>query len=192
MSLYGAGNNCYLCGMKNLLVFCGSASGNQPEIHAEVRKLGELMAARSLRLVYGGGNVGLMGLVADTVLANGGQATGVQPHFLDIREVSHKGLTELILVDTMHQRKQLMHDMADAIVALPGGFGTMDEIFEMLTWRQLDLHEKPLAVLNVNGFYDALLAQLDKMMEVGFLHPDSYSKLQVATTAEEVLAVLGL
>jgi uncharacterized protein (TIGR00730 family) len=178
--------------MKNLLVFCGSASGNQPEIHAEVRKLGELMAAREVRLVFGGGNVGLMGLVADTVLANGGQATGVQPHFLDIREVSHKGLTELILVETMHQRKQLMHDMADAIVALPGGYGTLDEVFEMLTWRQLELHEMPIAVLNVNGFYDHILAQLDHMVAVGFLHPENRNKLQVATTADEVIALLGL
>ena len=161
----------------SLCVYCGSSAGKHPEYTEQARAFGTEMARRGIALVYGGGNVGLMGIVADAVLAGGGKATGVIPRQLVEREVAHKGLTELVVVDTMHQRKTRMFELSDAFVALPGGFGTMDEMFEMLTWRQLGLGDKPCAFLDVDGFYAPLVEMMDRMVAERFLHADQRNDL---------------
>jgi len=152
-----------------LCVYCGSSTGGHPDYAAQARALGAEMARRGIALVYGGGNVGLMGIVADAVLAGGGRVTGVIPRQLVEREVAHQGLTELVVVETMHQRKTRMFELSDAFVALPGGFGTMDEMFEMLTWAQLGLHRYPCAFLDVRGYYDGLRAMMDHMVAERFV-----------------------
>ena len=156
----------------SLCVYCGSASGNDPAHAAQARAFGAEMARRGIALVYGGGKVGLMGTVADAVLAGGGKVTGVIPRQLVALEVAHPGLSELLVVDTMHQRKTRMYELADAFVALPGGFGTMDEMFEMLTWAQLGLHRHPCGFLNLGGYYDHLRAMMDHMLDEGFVKPE--------------------
>jgi hypothetical protein len=178
--------------MKNILVFCGASMGNRPEGATAARTLGKLLAENNLRLIYGGGQIGIMGVLANTTLENGGSVTGVQPRFLDTREITHNGLTELIWVETMHERKQKMSDLADAIIALPGGFGTMDELFEMLTWKQLDLHARPVGLLNVGGYYNGLVQQMDTMMEWGLLSPENRALLVVAESPAELLAQLSV
>jgi len=156
---------------RQLCVFCGSKAGAK-EIYADAtRRFGEIMARRGLALVYGGGHIGLMGILADAVLAEGGEAIGVIPKSMMDAELAHTSLTQLHIVDTMHQRKAMMADQADGFVALPGGFGTMDELFEVLTWAQLRYHSKPVGLLNVTGFFDPLLAWLDRAVEDGFLKP---------------------
>jgi uncharacterized protein (TIGR00730 family) len=154
-----------------LCVYCGSSTGKHPEYTEQARAFGAEMARRGITLVYGGGKVGLMGTVADAVLANGGTAVGVIPRQLVEREVAHPQLTELVVVDTMHQRKTRMFELSDAFVALPGGFGTMDEMFEMLTWAQLGLHRYPCAFLNVRGYYDRLHDMVEHMANEGFITP---------------------
>lgn len=158
--------------MKTLCVYCGSNAGNDPAYAAQARALGARMADDGIALVYGGGNVGLMGIVADAVLAGGGEAIGVIPQQLVDWEVAHRGLSRLEVVDSMHARKARMFELADGFVALPGGFGTLDEMFEMLTWRQLGLGKKPCAFLDVAGFWDPLMAMLDRMVAARFLHPE--------------------
>ncbi len=158
--------------MKTLCVYCGSNAGNDPAYAAQARALGARMADDGIALVYGGGNVGLMGIVADAVLAGGGEVIGVSPQQLVDWEVAHRGLSRLEVVDSMHARKARMFDLADGFVALPGGFGTLDEMFEMLTWRQLGLGKKPCAFLDVAGFWDPLMAMLDRMVAARFLHPE--------------------
>jgi uncharacterized protein (TIGR00730 family) len=153
----------------SLCVYCGSSSGKHPEYAEQARAFGTEMARRGITLVYGGGNVGLMGVVADAVLAGGGQVIGVIPRQLVDREVAHAGLTELQVVDTMHQRKTRMFELSDAFVALPGGFGTLDEMFEMLTWAQLGLHSYPCAFLDVRGYYAPLRGMMDHMVGEGFV-----------------------
>jgi len=158
--------------MHTLCVYCGSNAGASP-VYAEAAKaLGTRLAEDGLRLVYGGGNVGLMGILANAVLDAGGEVTGVIPGQLVEWEVAHRGLTELIVVDSMHQRKQRMFELADGFIALPGGFGTLDEMFEMLTWRQLGLGDKPCAFFDVNGFWQPLMAMFDQMVAERFLHTD--------------------
>ena len=152
-----------------LCVYCGSSAGRHPEYTEQARAFGAEMARRGIALVYGGGKVGLMGTVADAVLAGGGKAIGVIPRQLVEREVAHQGLSELVVVDTMHQRKTRMYELSDAFVALPGGFGTMDEMFEMLTWAQLGLHRYPCAFLDVRGYYRDLRAMMDHMVAEGFV-----------------------
>jgi uncharacterized protein (TIGR00730 family) len=154
-----------------LCVYCGSSNGNHPDYAGQARAFGEEMAHRGIALVYGGGKVGLMGTVADAVLAAGGKVIGVIPRQLVEREVAHPGLTELVVVETMHQRKTRMYELSDAFVALPGGFGTMDEMFEMLTWAQLGLHRYPCAFLDVRGYYTGLRAMMDHMVAEGFVQP---------------------
>lgn len=157
--------------MKSICVYCGSNSGSDP-VYAEVaRALGKHIADEGMHLVYGAGNVGLMGIVADAALAAGGEVTGVIPHQLMEWEVGHRGLTRLEVVDSMHERKARMFELSDGFVALPGGFGTLDEMFEMLTWRQLGLGQKPCAFLDVAGFWSPLMAMLDRMVDQRFLHP---------------------
>jgi uncharacterized protein (TIGR00730 family) len=158
-------------GVKHVCVFCGSRTGDGPAYVEAARQLGQLLAARHLRLVFGGGHVGLMGVLADTVLQAGGEVVGVIPRALVDRELAHGGLTELHIVATMHERKARMADLSDGFLALPGGFGTADELFEILTWAQLGLHARPVGLLNVAGFFTPLLAWLDDVVATGFLRP---------------------
>ena len=157
--------------LRRICVFCGSNPGRRPEFAAAAREMGRVLVERGLGLVYGGGNVGLMGIVADTVLAGAGEVVGVIPEALMAREVGHAGLTELHVVRTMHERKAMMADRADAFVAMPGGFGTFEEFCEVLTWSQLGFHPKPCGLLNVAGYYDPLLALFDRAAEEGFIPP---------------------
>ena len=163
--------------MKNVCVYCGSNSGAKPIYTERAIALGTELAKRGLGLVYGGGNVGLMGVVADAVLAAGGEVIGVIPEQLVNWEVAHKGVTKLEVVGSMHERKARMFDLSDGFIALPGGFGTLDEMFEMLTWRQLGIGDKPCAFLDVDGFYEPLITMLDRMVSERFLHPDQREDL---------------
>ena len=158
--------------MRSVCVYCGSNAGARPAYAQKAVQLGERLAREGLAVVYGGGNVGLMGIVADAALAAGGEVIGVIPEQLVGWEVAHAGLTRLEVVANMHERKARMFDLSDAFIALPGGFGTLDEMFEMLTWRQLGLGDKPCAFLDVDGFYAPLIAMMDRMVEERFLHVD--------------------
>ena len=158
--------------MKSICVYCGSNKGNNPIYSTQARLLGERLAADGIALVYGGGNVGLMGIVADAVLAGGGEVIGVIPQQLVDWEVAHRGVSRLEVVDSMHTRKARMFELSDGFVALPGGFGTLDEMFEMLTWRQLGLGKKPCAFLDVAGFWQPLMTMLDTMVRERFLHAE--------------------
>ena len=157
--------------MKAISVFCGSNFDGNPLLLKAVNDLADVMVQKDISLVFGGGRVGVMGLIADAVLTRGGKAIGVIPQFLMDKEVGHTGLTELIITENMHQRKQKMADLSDGVITLPGGFGTMEEFFEVLTWLQLGIHGNPIGLLNVDGFYDPLLMQIDLMVEKKFLKP---------------------
>jgi uncharacterized protein (TIGR00730 family) len=163
--------------MKSICVYCGSNAGSKMIYSERAAALGDRIAKEGLRLIYGGGNVGLMGVVANAVLEAGGQVTGVIPKQLADWEVAHRGLTELEIVGSMHERKARMFDLADGFVTLPGGFGTMEEIFEMLTWRQLGIGNKPCAFLDVDGFYAPLIGMIDRMVEERFLHAEQRTDL---------------
>ena len=167
--------------MQSICVFCGSSPGRHPGYLKLASELGELLARRKLTVVYGGGRVGLMGAVADAALGAGGRVIGVIPQLLLDREVGHAGLSELRIVSTMAQRKLLMGDLADAFISLPGGIGTMDELFEAWTWTQLGLHEKPSGLLNHEGYYDPLIEFIDRAVQEGFLQPQSRAQLLVDT-----------
>jgi uncharacterized protein (TIGR00730 family) len=173
--------------MKSVAVYCGSSSGNQEIYTQQAQEMGRELARRGLTLVYGGGCVGLMGTIADAVLAEGGKVIGVIPGFLADKELAHQGCTELHIVDTMHQRKLLMADLAEGFVAMPGGFGTLEELFEVLTWGQLGLHGKPVGVLNTQGFYDSLLALLDHMSAEAFLRQENRGQLLQNANAAALL-----
>ena len=172
--------------MKRVCVFCGSNAGIRPEYGIAAQGLATVLTRRGLGLVYGGGNIGLMGVLADAMLAAGGEVIGVIPRSLVAREVAHHGVSELRIVDTMHQRKALMNDLSDAFIALPGGFGTLDEFFEILTWSQLGIHGKPCGLLNVSGYYDSLLAMLDHAVSEGLLRPP-HRTLVIADTDADAL-----
>ncbi|MES2859161.1 MAG: TIGR00730 family Rossman fold protein [Pseudomonadota bacterium] len=174
--------------MKSICVYCGSNAGSNPAYAAQATALGARLAADSLALVYGGGNVGLMGIVADAVLANGGEVIGVIPQQLVDWEVAHRGVTRLEVVDSMHARKARMFDLSDGFIAMPGGFGTLDEMFEMLTWRQLGLGRKPCAFLDVNGFWQPLMAMLDRMVRERFLHEEQRNDLWHGGDIDALLA----
>ena len=176
--------------MKHLCVFCGSSKGGSAIYADRAKSFGEAMAARGLGLVYGGGHIGLMGVVADAVLRAGGSVVGVIPRSMVERELAHSRLTELHVVETMHQRKALMAERSDAFAALPGGFGTADELFEILTWRQLRFHVKPIGLFNVSGFFDPLLAWIDRTVEEGFLRPEHRGLIHVAEESERLLDLL--
>jgi len=173
--------------MKQVCVFCGSSFGSNPAYAAAARELGRTLAERGSGLVYGGGRVGLMGEVATAALAAGGRVLGVIPHSLSHKEIALAECTELIVVETMHARKALMADRADSFVALPGGFGTCDELFEILTWGQLGIHRKPVGLLNVNGFFTPLLLWLDHVVAEGLLKPKHRELILVAATVPELL-----
>lgn len=155
--------------MKSLCVYCGSNFNGDPVLQQAIQNLAQVMVSQNINMVYGGGSVGVMGVIANEILKLGGTVTGIIPQFLMDKEVGHTGLTELIVTENMHQRKQKMADLADGFIILPGGFGTLEELFEVLTWLQLGLHAKPIGVLNVNGFYDHLFLQLDVMVQNRFL-----------------------
>jgi len=155
--------------MKSICVYCGSNFNGETILKKAIEDLAETMASQNITLVFGGGSVGVMGVIADEILKRNGKAVGVIPQFLMDKEVGHKGLTEMIVTENMHQRKQKMADIADGFIILPGGFGTLEELFEVLTWLQLGLHGKPIGVLNINGFYDHLFKQMDVMVEHRFL-----------------------
>jgi uncharacterized protein (TIGR00730 family) len=176
--------------MKSIAVFCGSSKGVDPEYALQARLLGETLAQRDIMVVYGGARLGLMGELADATLAAGGKVTGVMPHFLERKEIAHLGLTELILTDSMHQRKKRINDISDGFVALPGGFGTLDESFEMITWAQLGIHHKPIAFLNINGFYNPLIAMVNNMVEKGFLKPTHRDMLIVSDDILDMLTTM--
>ncbi|MCD6012342.1 MAG: family Rossman fold protein [Flavipsychrobacter sp.] len=156
--------------MRSIAVFCGSNEGYTEVYREAAFELGQILTERNIQVVYGGAKVGLMGALADGVLQSGGRITGVIPSFLKTKEVAHEGLTELITVGTMHDRKIKMHELCNGVITMPGGWGTMDEMFEMLTWGQLGLHSKPVGLLNVNGYFDALKAFCDNMVMEGFLN----------------------
>jgi uncharacterized protein (TIGR00730 family) len=174
--------------MNSITVFCGSSDGNHSIFKEEAYTVGKTLALQKINVVYGGAKVGLMGKVADGALENGGTVTGVLPRFLSTKEIAHTGLTELILVNTMHERKTKMNDLCDGIIALPGGFGTMEELFEILTWSQLGLHQKPIGLLNVNGFYDHLIALIHNMAQQAFLKDIHQDMLLVSDSIEELLS----
>jgi uncharacterized protein (TIGR00730 family) len=170
--------------MKSICVFCGANFNGDPILKEAVEQLAQVMAMRDIALVFGGGKVGVMGLIANAMITNGGKTIGVIPQFLMDKEVGHTGLTELHIVENMHQRKQMMNDLCDGIIMLPGGFGTLEEFFEVLTWLQLGLHHHPVGILNVNGFYDFLLKQMDVMVEQCFLKPTN--RELVITSADPI------
>ena len=173
--------------MKSIVVFCGSGEGYNEVYREAAEQMGITLAARHIRIIYGGAKVGLMGALADAALDQGGRVIGVIPEFLKTEEVAHEGLTELITVATMHERKLKMHELSDGIIAMPGGWGTMEELFEMLTWGQLGLHSKPVGLLNVNGYYDALKALCDNMVQEGFLNEYVNAMLLVSDSVDELL-----
>ena len=181
--------------MKRICVFCGSNAGHNPIYRAEAEKLGRLLAARNIELVYGGGNIGLMGAVADACLGAGGTVIGIIPEALMGKEVAgravdHRTLTRLEVVDSMHTRKARMAELSDGFIALPGGFGTFEELCEILTWGQLGFHVKPIGLLNVKGFYDPLLAMFDRAVSDGFLREQNRAMALTATDIEALLAAM--
>lgn len=175
--------------MKSITVFCGSNSGFRKEYAEAAKALAGEMAARKMRLVYGGGNVGLMGIIADEVMRLGGEVTGIIPESLDEREVGHHHITKLHVVGSMHERKAMMAELADGFIAMPGGIGTFEEFFEILTWAQLGFHDKPCGILNIANYYDGLLSLCDNAVNEGFLR-EQHRKLIL--TSEDPAALIGL
>ena len=173
--------------MKRICIFCGSHTGNGESYAQMAREATEKIVRAGYGIVYGGGSIGLMGIVADTALACGGEVIGVIPQALARTEIAHAGLTELHVVKTMHERKEIMDDASDAFVALPGGFGTMDEFCEVLSWRQLRIHDKPIGLLNYRGYYDALLSLFDHMVREGFIGPHTRRLFTDAEGIDELL-----
>lgn len=177
--------------MRAVCVFCGSQSGESPAYAQAARTLGALLAEQQLTIVYGGGHVGMMGALADSALAAGGRVVGVIPEHLMRPEVAHQSLTELHVVDSMHTRKRLMAERADGFIVLPGGYGTLEEMFEMVTWLQLQLHAKPVGLLNVAAYFDHLLAFLDHAARQGFIRPQHQALLSVELTAAALIKRLN-
>jgi len=176
---------------RRVCVFCGSAVGADPAYAEAAHTLGREIAERKLELIYGGGSVGLMGIIADEVLSRKGFVHGVIPHSLFVREVGHRHLTECRIVNSMHERKQAMADLADAFVSLPGGYGTLDETFEALTWAQLGIHQKPIVLVNVSGFWDQLVGTCDRMLKEGFLKQENRDLLNVVPSSEAALDLIA-
>ena len=176
--------------MKKICVFAGAAPGLDPVYENVAYELGRMIAGLGMGMVYGGGRSGLMGRVADGSVDAGGHVTGIIPKFLDKVEIGHEGVTKLHVIDTMHQRKEMMYAESDAFVVLPGGPGTLDETMEITTWRQLDLHKKPVVILNVNGYWDHLLAMLEKVIAEGFMHHDHLDHFETVTAVPELVPIL--
>lgn len=176
--------------MNSICVFCGSHIGGSPAYLESARKLGKELAEQKIRLVYGGADVGLMGMVANSCLENGGEVIGVMPKKLVDMEVSHSGLSEMHIVDTMHERKALMAELSDAFIALPGGIGTLEELFEMFTWVQLGIHAKSLGLLNINHYYDQLIGFLKTVVKEGFMQPQHYEMLMCEIDEKQLVSKL--
>ena len=176
--------------LKSVCVYCSSSSAKDEAVEREIRTFGSEIARRGVRLIYGGSSRGLMGALADEVLASGGAVTGVVPKALEGREAAHRGLTELRVVATMHDREQLMFDLADAFVAFPGGFGTLEEIIEMLTWKQLGIHGKPIVFANIRGYFDPVLAQFENAFRLGYARPEDRILYAVADSTAAILTLL--
>ncbi|THB81159.1 MAG: TIGR00730 family Rossman fold protein [Desulfobacteraceae bacterium] len=176
--------------MKRICVFCGSGLGSDPLYANMAVQLGKTLVNNQIELVYGGGNVGLMGIIADTVVKNGGRVIGVITEYLLEKEVAYTALSDLRIVETMHQRKEMMASLSDGFIAMPGGFGTMDEMFEAMTWSQLNIHRKPCGFLNVKGYYDQLMAFIDHMVSNGFVHEDHKRLIQKDDDPERLIGKL--
>lgn len=176
--------------LKSICVYCGSSAGPDPAIETEIRAFGREIARRGIRLVYGGASRGLMGAVADEVLAAGGKVIGVIPRALEGREAAHRGLTELRVVSTMHEREQLLFDLSDAFVAFPGGFGTMEEVIEMITWKQMGIHGKPIVIANIGGYFNPLLQQFELAVQKKFARAEDRILYNVADTTKAILTFL--
>ena len=174
--------------MNSIVVFCGSSDGIDPDILSNARLLGQTLAENDITLVYGAARIGVMGQVAEGCLKANGNVVGVIPDFLMLREVYHPNLSELIVTKNMHERKLKMHELSMGIIMLPGGYGTLEEFFEMITWAQLGLHSKPIGILNTNGFYDELMMMLKKMVLKGFLKQENYDMIQIDETVDGLLA----
>ncbi|HCA06602.1 TIGR00730 family Rossman fold protein [Chryseobacterium sp.] len=173
--------------MKSITVFCGSSFGTDDIFREQAFLLGETLAKQQIQLIYGGADTGLMGAVADGTLNAGGKVTGILPHFLQSKEIAHKNLTELIIVETMHERKTKMNDLCEGVIVLPGGYGTLEEFFEMITWAQLGLHKKPIGILNIDGFYDDLIKLVQTMVDKGFLKLVNRDMLLISGNIDELL-----
>ena len=173
--------------IQSLAVFCGSKNGTNPVFAAHAGGVGQLMASRHIRLIYGGGSAGLMGIIADSVMQHGGAVTGIIPKILLEWEVQHRGITELIISDDMHERKRKIYSISDAALILPGGFGTLDELFEIVTWNQLTIHDKQIYILNSGGFYDHLISHIGLMKEEGFLYEEAIKRIHTINTPAELL-----
>jgi uncharacterized protein (TIGR00730 family) len=170
--------------MKTVAVYCGSREGNDPQIWESATELGEYLASKDIGIVYGGAKIGIMGLVAESAIEHNGKVIGIIPDFLKFKEVFHTGLTQLIITDNMHERKLKMNELSDGVITLPGGYGTLEEVFETITWAQLGLHQKPIGILNVNVFYDDLLKMLRKMVTAGFLKQENLNMLLIDDSVE--------
>lgn len=173
--------------MKSITVFCGSSFGSDKIYEEQAFLLGKTLAKQSIQLIYGGSQTGLMGTIADGALSENGKVTGVLPHFLQSKEIAHKNLTELILVETMHERKTKMNDLCDGVIVLPGGYGTLEEFFEMITWAQLGLHKKPIGILNIDGFYNDLISLVQNMVDKGFLKSVNRDMLLISDNIDDLL-----
>ena len=180
-----------MASVKRLCVYCGSSSRVDAIYRDASRTLGSILAAAGIELIYGGGRVGLMGILADAVLAAGGRVTGIIPAHLHDAEVGHHGISELLVVGSMHERKRLMFERSDAFVALPGGLGTLDETFEILTWKQLRLHDKPIVIVDVGGYWRKLLALIDQIVDEGFAAPGILGHFQTVERVEDVLPAIS-
>lgn len=176
--------------MQSIAIFCGANFNGDPLLKQAIETLADVFVAKNIKVVYGGGKVGVMGLIADAMLSRGGEVIGVIPQFLMDKEVGHMGITELHVVDNMHHRKQMMNDLCDGIIMLPGGFGTLEEFFEVLTWLQLGLHNNPVGVLNISGFYDHLLKQMDVMVEQRFLKPANRQLVITSADPAELVSLM--
>lgn len=177
--------------MKKICIFCGSSSGNSPIYSSLATKLGTYLAENSISLIYGGGNIGLMGIISSTVMENGGHVTGIIPEMIN-EHVPHKNISELIVVKTMHERKALMYSLSDAFICIPGGVGSLEELLEVFSWQMLGYHSKPVMILNINGFYDNLIKQFEFMVSEGFLKETHLSNLLIKDNLDNLLNDLFL
>lgn len=177
--------------IKSIAVFCGSKSGSNPLFEEHTKRLGKILAENKVQIIYGGGNKGLMGAVANAAIAHQGNVIGIMPEILKDWEHHHMGLSELLIVDSMHTRKKLLYEKCEAAIILPGGYGTLDEVFEILTWNQLKIHKRDIFFLNTAGFYAPLLAHIENMRETGFLYEDEELKITVLNEPEEMLPFLS-